>query len=160
MKNFISLLLAIALSATAFAQGENTFTIDLNNPISVTENLNKLAKAETAFWMSRLTLSPEMEQRIQENSYSVYMQYVEIMKSYNYTLEKVQLAERYNFNVRRDRFMQTFLNEKDFATYEKIVKTVAEKEMAAYSDNPTKEILAQRIQSAGWNVIGQTIIFK
>lgn len=158
-KNILFILILSTITFMSQAQGV-TYTIDLNNPASVSQSLNSLSEAETDFWAKALNLDKEMTAKLKNNNYSIYMQYVHIMKTFNYKMEKVLLAEQYNFKVRRTRFMKMFLSENDFKTYEGIVRKSAEKEIKKYKSETTEEIRRMRIQSAGWNVLGQKIIFK
>ncbi len=155
----LTLILIGTLSFQSSGQGVH-YTIDLNNATSISQNLNALSVAETAFWVNAFQLDSAMTARLKNNNYSLYMQYVNIMKTFNYKMEKVLLTERYNFKVRRRRFMKTFLSDKDFKTYEGIVANSAKKEIKRYKTEATQEIRQMRVQAAGWNVLGHTINFK
>ncbi len=159
MTKYFSILL-LFLSSFAQAQKIEKYVIELDNPVSVQNNLNALAQAEADFWNTQFGFDSSMRARIRDNSFSIYMQYVEIMKHYNYKMEKVLLTEQYNFKSRRERFMQTFLNEQDFKKFQVIIEQHASEALKKYNDQPSKEIEMLRKQVAGWNVLGHAIEFK
>lgn len=155
----LALLVCIALGTNA--QKGITYTIHLSNPTSIAQNVNAMAKSETAYWTNLLKLDSSMSAKLLNNNYSLYQQYVVIMKTFNYTMEKILLSEQYNFKVRRSRFMKTFLSQKDLTLYEKTVDQFYKKQMASYKKaSDSKEINGLRKQAAGWNVLGHRIKFK
>lgn len=158
---FLIVALLVFTSTWSFAQNGPSYLIDLNNSSSVSQNIEALSKAETAFWSNQFKLDSAMISKLQNNNYAIYMQYIQAMKTQNYTMEKVLLEQQYNFKVRRTRFMEMFLSEKNFEAYKKIVAEKSKETLAAYKDKPmTEEIGRLRPTGAGWNVVGYTISFK
>lgn len=160
-KIFLILTSIILISLGATAQTDKTYDIELYNKTSVEEALVELSKNETEFWSSKFDFDSTMKSRVYYSSYSTYMQMMDIMKQLNYTIEKNLLQEYYSFKIRRERFMKTFLTEKQYLTYQEIVAAAAKKELTTSQlDEPTKEILGLRRLAAGWNVLGHTITYR
>jgi vacuolar-type H+-ATPase catalytic subunit A/Vma1 len=160
MKN-IFLLFGFYLLSSSFlsAQGIN-YTIDLNSKSSISQNLKSLAKAETDYWVSILKLDKKIAEKLRANNHSIYNQYVQIMKVYNYKMETVLLREQKLFKDRRDRFMKMMLSDADYKTFEKVVNKHATQDIKKYTRHIDEERRALRLGAAGWNVLKHTINFK
>lgn len=159
-KNLLLFISFIFLSIGANAQKNKVYDIELYNKTSTEKALAELARAETDFWNAEFGFDSTMESRVYYSSYSTYLQMLEIMKQLNFKMEKNLLQEYYSFKIRRERFMKTFLNDTQFSTFKKIVDETAKKELASYTDQPSKEISGLRNIAAGWNVLGHTLTFR
>ena len=159
-KALLTFLTFMLLGTGAVAQKNKTYHFILGNRQNMEKNLIELGHAEADFWAENLGLDSTMKSRMYNQSFSTFMQMVEIMKSLNYKMEKNHLQEQFNFKIRRERFMKTFLNEAQLATFQKIVNKHAKKELASYSDEPSQEIAALRKLAAGWNVLGIKITYS
>ena len=160
MKNSF-LVLGFFLISTSIlsAQGIN-YTIDLSNKSSISQNLKSLSNSETDYWVSILKLNKKDADKLQANNYSIYNQYVQVMKVYNYKMEKVLLTEQKNFKGRRQRFMKMILSHADYKTFEKVVNMHANQAIKKYKSHIDEERRALRIDAAGWNVLKHKINFK
>ncbi len=160
MKNTLLLFaFTLLLSTKASSQGM-TYLIDLNNTTSISQNLKALAQAETDFWANTLKLDSVLTAKLESNNFSIYNQYIHVMKYFNFKMEKVLLVEQKNFKDRRNRFMKMFLDEKRHKTYQAIVAKAGKKALKKQKDNASVEIRKMRVEAAGWNVMNQTVNFK
>jgi hypothetical protein len=119
-----------------------------------------MAKSETNFWATALSLDAELTKKLESNNFAIYNQYIHSMKYVNFTMEKILLVEQKNLKERRDRFMKMFLNKKKYKIFQEIVVNAGKKQIKKYKDNATEEMRKLRVEAAGWNVLNHRIFFK